>query len=193
MAKNHSSNRNTGQTGDAIPTVAVFTFRGKRQPPAFSRGVEEAIKMLRAFETMSSDCPSRVGVEELHRRLRDFASRGDAFGDGALVTVSEFLWDMFQVGLPNLDVWRPLDLEYGGEDGEIPPEECRFFDVEGIPYSVEPNLNTLEWRDTNSLSSQPVDSIRGKARSISRAQFEMLRWKVGAATREAEHTKQEAA
>ena len=176
------------KNASSIPALPVFTFEGKIRPAAFSHGVAAAMALLREADEKQED------VEYMHPRIRGLLARGEAFGDGALVALCEFVSNIFSIGVPNLDVWVPLShKDWGGDNCEIPPEDCMFFEVEGAPYSVEPNLSTKRWDSETDATSCPVDSIREKAGPITRAQFDLLRWKLGSAGRDAAEEAREGA
>ncbi len=118
-------------------------------------------------------------ASRMHGPIRAALARRDSFADGVLATLLEYMVDTSTCGSVNLDVWLPLNADCLGDNSEIPPEDSMFYDVAGVPYSVDPNLRTLRWNDETGSTACNVESIRGNAKPITRARFDVMRWEAG--------------
>jgi len=111
-------------------------------------------------------------------------SAGAACCRGASVAVAAVLISYLHGGSPDLEVWQPLNEQWAGDDCEIPPEDATFFDVDGKPFSVDRNHSTREWFGETSCTARCPASVLSRATRITRAQFDVLRWRAGSARRE---------
>jgi hypothetical protein len=173
--------------------AAVFTFCGERQPQEFTDGVASAMAILRALEKLGD-----VASEDLHgvpagtiARIRQAADRGGKFAEGVIAALCSH-WLSCVSGEPDLRDWVPLSSPWGGDNFDVPPKGCLFFEVDGKAHSVEPNLNARNWSADWQGSSVHVNKIRARAKPITRARFERMRDKLISA-REREADKQRAA
>jgi hypothetical protein len=179
---------------DHIPRSPTFTFGGEKQPPAFTHGVLTVLNAARDMEAREAEFDStNHAAAALFEHLRATLNDGGKSAEGAVATLCELLAMHELAGSPNLDAWMPFGEVWPGGSCEIPPEDCMFFEVNGVPYSVEPNLTAREWRDEDTGMCCPVDPIRKTARPISRATFDRLRWELGSEVRAAETREQEVA
>jgi hypothetical protein len=177
-------------TLSAIPP-AVFSFCGERQPQEFVDGVASAMAILRELGE-SSD----IATDDLHgvsteviNRIRRAADRAGRYAEAAIAALCSYT--LTCIGeQPDLDRWVPLSSPWGGENSEIPPKDCMFFEVDGRPYSVEPNLHTMDWSVGAFGLKSHLDSIRDRAKAIGRARFETMRPKFAAARRAADARRQ---
>ena len=177
---------------DPIPALPTYTLWGERQPAAFSQGALAALKLIKWVDENRTE-EENVLTERLCVELSKLLSERGKFAAGTLAATCNFLVSAMTSGRPSLDCWTAFHQEWDGDNSEIPPENCMFFEVDGVPYSVDPSLATVEWEDENWGYAKHVDQIRGRAKPITRDQFEALRWKVGALKREAKQSKPVAA
>jgi hypothetical protein len=164
---------------DPIPALPTYTLWGEQQPAAFSRGALAALELIKWVDENHTEEES-VLTERLCVELPRLLSERGKFAAGALAATCNFLVSAMTSGGPCLDCWTPFRQEWDGDNYEIPPENCMFFEVDGVPYSVDQSLATVEWEDENWGSAKHVDQIRGRAKPITRDQVEAMRWKVGA-------------
>jgi hypothetical protein len=169
-----------------LPQTPVFVLRGERQPPEFAAGVATAMEILAVLDvTELGPLDWDLLTPEISARIADASQRGGKFSEGVMSTLCVYALGHITAGQPDLSVWVPFSQPWGGEDFEIPPEDSMFFDVKGKPYAVEPNLETKEWYSEVSCCIRNVESIRGIAAPITRAQFETMRWRRGQEARKA--------
>ena len=164
---------------DPIPALPAYTLWGEQQPAAFSQGALAALKLIKWVDENRTE-EENVLTERLCVELSKLLNERGKFAAGALAATCNFLVSNMTSGRPNLECWTPFSQEWDGDNYEIPPKECMFFEVDGVPYSVDPSLATVEWEDENWRSAKHVDQIRGRAKPITRDQFEAMRRKVGA-------------
>lgn len=172
----------------AVPRDPVHTFHGVEQPRAFSDGVARARIILTNFENSEpADRSIWDGVDDVTlRMLAETASHGGPTAVGLVASLCDYALRCMSIGEPVAAYWTPFRETWVGENFEIPPERCWFFDLDGVPYSVEANHYTLRWDDEESCHVELIEEIRDHAVPITRAQFEVLRWKRGQARRAAE-------
>ena len=159
----------------AIPELPKYVFRGKIQPPAFSRGALAVAVVLQELDVKSSEWEGDAAAAAVYPRFASLVQRGGDFGDGALAALVYYAASSICSGTPNMDVWVPFLIPWRGDNSEIPPDDCMFFEADGEAYSVEPNLHTLHWYEAHGATAKPVEEIRSRAGAISREEFEILR------------------
>lgn len=190
MAKQSTVTRGPG----AIPNVPVYTVGGVKQPPGFSAGAWHTLKVMRTIESakdaaIAADARdwSMHVTEALLPKLIAIANRGDHHCNGVIAALfSNFCESEVGGDDPNMALWTPLHPAWEGDNCEIPPEGCMFYEVDGVPYSVDESLSASEWDSQTSGTAVNVDTIRGKAKPITRAKFESMRWRLGSKAKEAE-------
>lgn len=183
MVKRNSHFNQASRATASIPR-AVYTFRGQKQPPEFSDGVAAAVGLLRLIAA-DERVAELVRTEGVSAFLRESFARGGKYAEGVAAAIGEYVTIALSDDRLNLDVWAPLTPAWHGVNCEIPPEDCAFFDVDGIPFSVDATLRTLEWDSEQSSTARNIEEIRQRAKPISRAHFDELRWQVGSARRAA--------
>ncbi len=173
----------SGPMQDHIPQLPVYRFQGKEQPPAFSKGVLAALQLIEDADDAAIDgardplAEKSKLTERLCIGLEPIVASGGDYGRGVLAAVSEYLAYNRMVGRPLLGRWNPFWIPWSGGDGEIPPDGCLFFDVNGVACSVDRALVTLKWESVNHSDDCDIETIRRHGRPITREQFETLREK----------------
>ena len=173
---------------DTIPALPAYTAWGKLQPPEFSKGALAAWKLIATVEGAKPDdtFDDVNGItERLATEIAKLVGKDPTLGAGAIAALCDYIVTSIKFdGGSNLECTVPFSRAgWTGESLEIPPDDCLFFDVDGIPYSVEPSLSCCEWRGEDDGTSRPVDEIRGRAKPITRTEFEAMRSKLGALRR----------
>ena len=177
----------SGPMQDHIPQLPVYRLQGKEQPPAFSKGVLAALQVIEDADDAAIDgardplAEKSKLTERLCIGLEPLVASGGDYGRGALAMVCEYLAYIRIVGRPILGRWTPFWIPWSGGNGEIPPDGCLFFDVNGVACSVDRALVTLKWRAVEDPDDCDIKTIRRHGRPITREQFEALREKRGAA------------
>ena len=131
-----------------IPDKPVYWFKGKRQSPAFSDGVEA----FRAFlEHAESDMctPRRVDDQEFAERhaeriLSDVA-KGNDFRLGYAAAIANYI-GILQHSTPVIERWIPLCTEpiYREVNGSYywePPARALLFEVDGAAIAISEELD----------------------------------------------------
>lgn len=165
---------------DTVPAEPIYTLHGSEQPLEFSRATQAALEAIRSVEAQDEGLRydhAHDMAEHMHLALRGSLGGGLTIEQNAVIaTLCQVVAFYSQVGKPDYDHWAPFGDVWLGANGEIPPEGTAFFEIDGTPYSVEPNLHTLEWHGNEARTSCRVDMIRGRATPITRRRFDVLRW-----------------
>jgi hypothetical protein len=156
-------------------------FKGRQQPAEFARGawaVCDLMVKVQEGAASSSEATTAALADEFNRNV----ANGGEYSRGFVTGVLEFLAFYESSGTPNLDVWRPLEMELLYTwDGCDPTPGSKLFEYRDIPVSVAPDQTVHIWPHGENgrveRSSDFLQLVITRGRPISPTAFNALRAK----------------
>jgi hypothetical protein len=106
------------------------------------------------------------------------ATKGGEYSRGFVAAMVEFLAFHESTGAPNLDVWRPLEMELRYTNrGSHPTPGAKLFEYRGVPVSVAPDHTAHSWGDEDTLERSPEfpEAVVASGRPLSQRAFNAMR------------------
>jgi hypothetical protein len=156
-------------------------FKGEQQSEEFARGAWAIVDLLTAKRAGPALTAEQLTIEYAGKFFANIAKGGD-FARGFVTSVAEIVAFPQASGTPNLDVWRPLemDLRYTSRSTH-PTAGSKLCELDGAAVSVAPDLTVYVWhdRDENDIERNAafLARVQKRGRPISQREFTAMRKK----------------
>jgi hypothetical protein len=126
-------------------------FKGERQSDEFPRGAWAVVDLMAKIERQAKHRASASSQTIAAALADDFTERVARAGDyarGFTTATIEILAFRETAGSPNLDIWRPLEMELRYTTrGTHPTPGSKLYELQGVAVSVAPDLTVTVWCD----------------------------------------------
>lgn len=176
---------------ESHPRNLPMYFKGKPQSQEFARGAWAVVDMMESMQAQAEDrehaSSDRLTANLADPLMRAVAPGGD-YASGAVAAMIELLAFNETSGQPNLEVWRPLQMElrYTAQASH-PTRGSTLYELDGVAVSVAPDLTVSVWNDYDESRIERSASFLARVQKhglrISLQEFTALRGKRKRATR----------
>lgn len=168
-------------------------FKGKQQSEEFARGAWAIVDLMAKIKRQAKDgagASSEAITAALADDFTEHVARGGDYACGFVTAVVEMLAFKETAGTPNLDVWRPLemDLRYTTRTTH-PTPGSKLYELDGAAISVAPDLTVHVWSDYDGASIERSAAFLARVQkqgvSIPQRRFDALRTTIKTVAKEA--------